>query len=407
MALLSEPRLLIADEPGTALDVTTQAQILKLLRDLVDDRGLALLMITHNLGVVREAADYVYVMYAGSVVEHGPTTELFARPRHPYTRALIDCVPKLSGDTTFRGIDGSLPDYAAPPPGCRFAPRCPLAIGACGRPPEARSVGADHHAACWRLEEARVSEPLLEVVGLSKAFPLRGGLFGRIKGEVKAVNDVSFTLAKGEVFGLAGESGSGKSTIARMIVGLAAPSAGAILFEGRDLAGQAQRARRATEPCRWCSRTRAPRSTRAARSVNRSRCRSRRADSRAPEIDRRVARLLDMVQLPADFATRYPHELSGGQKQRVAIARAIAAEPKLIVLDEPTSALDVSVQAKIIDLLNDLGRSLGLTYLFISHDLSLMRNFATGSASSISGAWSRSGRSESCSRRRLIPTPAR
>jgi peptide/nickel transport system ATP-binding protein len=154
MALLSEPRLLIADEPGTALDVTTQAQILKLLRDLVNDRGLALLMITHNLGVVREATDTVYVMYAGSVVEHAPTTELFARPRHPYTRALIDCVPKLSGDATFRGIDGSLPDYAAPPPGCRFAPRCPLAIGACGRPPEDRSVGADHHAACWRLEEA-------------------------------------------------------------------------------------------------------------------------------------------------------------------------------------------------------------------------------------------------------------
>jgi oligopeptide/dipeptide ABC transporter ATP-binding protein len=154
MALLSEPRLLIADEPGTALDVTTQAQILKLLRDLVDDRGLALLMITHNLGVVRESADTVYVMYAGSVVERAPTAELFARPRHPYTRALIDCVPKLSGGATFRGIDGSLPDYAAPPPGCRFAPRCPLAIAACGRPPEVKSVGADHHAACWRLGEA-------------------------------------------------------------------------------------------------------------------------------------------------------------------------------------------------------------------------------------------------------------
>jgi peptide/nickel transport system ATP-binding protein len=154
MALLSEPRLLIADEPGTALDVTTQAQILKLLRDLVDDRGLALLMITHNLGVVREAADYVYVMYAGCVVEHAPTTELFARPCHPYTRALIDCVPKLSGEATFRGIDGALPDYAAPPLGCRFAPRCPLAVAACALPPEDRSVGADHHAACWRLEEA-------------------------------------------------------------------------------------------------------------------------------------------------------------------------------------------------------------------------------------------------------------
>ena len=154
MALLSEPRLLIADEPGTALDVTTQAQILKLLRDLVEERGLALLMITHNLGVVREAADFVYVMYAGAVVERGPAVEIFARPSHPYTRALFDCVPKLSGDTTFKGIDGSLPDYAAPPPGCRFAPRCPLAISVCNRAPDERPVGPGHSAACWRLEEA-------------------------------------------------------------------------------------------------------------------------------------------------------------------------------------------------------------------------------------------------------------
>ena len=154
MALLSEPRLLVADEPGTALDVTTQAQILKLLRDLVEDRSLALLMITHNLSVIRESADYVYVMYAGSVVEHGPTAELFAHPSHPYTRALIDCVPKLSGDTTFRGIDGSLPDYSAPPPGCRFSPRCRLATLVCERPPADTPVSADHSAACWHVDEA-------------------------------------------------------------------------------------------------------------------------------------------------------------------------------------------------------------------------------------------------------------
>ena len=154
MALLSEPRLLIADEPGTALDVTTQAQILALLKDLVEEGGLALLMITHNLGVVRESADYVYVMYAGSVVEHGPTEALFANPSHPYTRALIDCVPKLSGDTTFRGIDGSLPDYVAPPPGCRFAPRCPLATSQCDQPPPDKAVGPIHRAACWYAPEA-------------------------------------------------------------------------------------------------------------------------------------------------------------------------------------------------------------------------------------------------------------
>jgi len=221
-----------------------------------------------------------------------------------------------------------------------------------------------------------VSEALLEVVGLSKAFPLRGGLFGRIKGEVKAVNNVSFTLAKGEAFGLAGESGSGKSTIARMIVGLAAPSDGAILFEGRDLAGQVHgsgRDRAVQMVFQNPGSSLNPR-----RSIGQSIAVPLEARGLArADVDQRVARLLDMVQLPADFATRYPHELSGGQKQRVAIGRAIAAEPKLIVLDEPTSALDVSVQAKIIDLLNDLGRSLGLTYLFISHDLSLMRNFVT------------------------------
>jgi len=152
MALLSEPRLLIADEPGTALDVTTQAQILKLMQELVEARGLALLMITHNLGVVRESAGHVFVMYAGAVVEQGPTKELFASPRHPYTRALMACVPKLSGGDSMRGIDGQLPDYTDPPPGCRFAPRCPLAIPRCETTPAHQEVSPGHSAACWRLE---------------------------------------------------------------------------------------------------------------------------------------------------------------------------------------------------------------------------------------------------------------
>ncbi len=220
-----------------------------------------------------------------------------------------------------------------------------------------------------------MSKPLFEVVGLSKSFELRGGLLGRVKGEVRAVADVSFSLTEGEVFGLAGESGSGKSTIARMILGLTEPSSGAIRFEGRDLGrrpGVFNGGRTAQMVFQNPGSSLNPR-----RSIGQSIAvplEARRL-SRA-ETDRRVARLLDMVQLPADFSTRYPHELSGGQKQRVAIARALAAEPKLIVLDEPTSALDVSVQAKIIELLNDVGRSLGLTYIFISHDLSLMRNFA-------------------------------
>ncbi len=218
--------------------------------------------------------------------------------------------------------------------------------------------------------------PLLEIIGLSKTFPLRSGLFGRVTGDVKAVSGVSFSLAKGEAFGLAGESGSGKSTIARMILGLAEPSEGAILFEGRDLAGRPGVSGR-NRPVQMVFQNPGS-SLNPRRSIGQSISvpLEARGLSRTATADR-VARLLDMVQLPADFAARYPHELSGGQKQRVAIARAIAAEPKLIVLDEPTSALDVSVQAKIIDLLNQLGRSLGLTYLFISHDLSLMRNFVT------------------------------
>jgi oligopeptide/dipeptide ABC transporter ATP-binding protein len=152
MALLSEPRLLIADEPGTALDVTTQAQILRLMQELVEARGLALLMITHNLGVVREASDHVFVMYAGAVVEQGPTKDLFENPRHPYTRALMACTPKLSGGEAMRGIDGALPDYSAPPPGCRFAPRCPLAVDVCAKVPPHTVISESHSAACWRLE---------------------------------------------------------------------------------------------------------------------------------------------------------------------------------------------------------------------------------------------------------------
>jgi peptide/nickel transport system ATP-binding protein len=221
-----------------------------------------------------------------------------------------------------------------------------------------------------------MSAPLIEIVGLSKAFPLRGGLFGGIRGEVKAVSDVSFTLAKGDVFGLAGESGSGKSTIARMIMGLTDPSAGAILLDGLDLTGLTSASTRSKAVQMVFQNPGSSLNPR--RSIGQSIAVPLEARKIArQDVERGVARLLDMVQLPPEFSTRYPHELSGGQKQRVAIARALAVEPQLIVLDEPTSALDVSVQAKIIELLNDLRGSLDLTYIFISHDLSLMRNFAS------------------------------
>ena len=220
-----------------------------------------------------------------------------------------------------------------------------------------------------------MSEPLIDIVGVSKAFPIRGGLFGGSRGEVRAVNDVSFRLDRGEVFGLAGESGSGKSTIARMILGLEAPTAGAILIEGLDFADE--RDWRKRSPVVQMVFQNPGSSLNPRRSVGDSIAVPLAARGlERPARRRRIAELIEQVQLPANFAERYPYELSGGQKQRVAIARALAAEPKLIVLDEPTSALDVSVQAKIIELLDELRLRLGLTYIFISHDLSLMRAFA-------------------------------
>jgi peptide/nickel transport system ATP-binding protein len=221
-----------------------------------------------------------------------------------------------------------------------------------------------------------VNEPLIEIVSVSKVFPVRGGLFGRPRGEVRAVNDVSFRLDRGEVFGLAGESGSGKSTIARIILGLESPTRGAILIEGRDFSEERDWRKRSPivqmvfqNPGSSLNPRRSVGDSIAVPLVARGVERSARR--------RRIAELIAQVQLPANFAERYPYELSGGQKQRIAIARALAAEPKLIVLDEPTSALDVSVQAKIIELLDELRLRLGLTYIFISHDLSLMRAFAS------------------------------
>ncbi len=326
MSLLNKPRLLIADEPGTALDVTTQQEILNLLNALVRDEGLSLLLITHNLGVVREMADRVYVMERGRIVEQGARDQIFAHPEHPYTRKLMDSVPPLFG-------------------------------------PRVRDITND-----------RAGTPLIRVQRVSKDFTRRGGLFNRPVGVVRAVSNVELNIEEGDIFGIAGESGSGKTTLAKMLLGLHPPSGGDIEIAGRrvsDMAGTAEFRKLIQIVYQNPGSSLNPK-----RTVTQQLAVPLKFSGHSPaEITRRIGELLEMVDLPASYASMYPHELSGGQKQRIAIARALSVHPRILVLDEPTSALDVLVQSTVIDLLHRLRNDLGLTYVFISHDLSLMRNF--------------------------------
>lgn len=325
MALLNKPRLLIADEPGTALDVTTQDEILDLLNGLVRNEGLSLLLITHNLGVVREMADRVYVMERGHIVETGARDEIFTNPKHDYTRKLMEAVPPLYGD----------------------------------------KVRTLTHSA---------TREVLKIDGVSKDFQVRSGLLNRVTGSFRAVNDVSLSVNHGDIFGIAGESGSGKTTLAKMIMGLTRPSIGGIKIEGRPVAEFAgtQSFRKLIQVVyQNPGSSLNPRRTVADQlAVPLKFTGFGKAATRA-----RIGELLELVDLPQSYAAMYPHELSGGQKQRVAIARALSVSPEILVLDEPTSALDVMVQSTVIDLLNRLREELDLTYIFISHDLSLMRNF--------------------------------
>ncbi|MEM9900021.1 MAG: ABC transporter ATP-binding protein [Pseudomonadota bacterium] len=327
MALLNKPRLLIADEPGTALDVTTQDEILALLNRLVAEEGLSLLLITHNLGVVREMADRVYVMDKGRIVETGPRDAIFKAPQHAYTKRLMAAVPPLYG-------------------------------------PDVQTV-----------ENAKAEpDPAISVQAASKDFVTRSGLFNQHRSTHRAVNAVSLNVMAGDIYGLAGESGSGKTTLAKMILGLILPSLGRIAVGGQNVAEAA-----GTTPFRKLIQivyqnpgsSLNPRRTIADQIAVPLKF----TGSDPTAIKPRIAELLEMVDLPRDMANMYPHELSGGQKQRVAIARALSVSPRILVLDEPTSALDVLVQSTVIDLLHRLRAEFDLTYLFISHDLSLMRNF--------------------------------
>jgi peptide/nickel transport system ATP-binding protein len=396
MALACDPELIVLDEPTTGLDVTTQAQILDLLRRLRAELGMAMLYVTHNLGVVAAVCDRVGVMYAGELVEDAPVRELFSHPRHPYTRGLIDAVPSVaaphrSRDFVLRG----LLERNELPKGCRFAPRCDFAEEACFEQRQLlRPIAEVHEVACRRVEEverltaartsassyvplvAAADESLLDVAGLSITYDRRRRRLGRAaRPQLVVVQDVTFDLRARETFALVGESGSGKSTIARTVGGLLRPLAGRLTFEGRELAAtvesRSKDVRREIQIVLQNPDASLNPRQRVHQIVGRPlelffglRGKARRAG---------VAKALADVRLDAAFAGRYPDELSGGERQRVAIARALAARPRLMLCDEILSALDVSVQTSIVELLRELQAEQGIAYLFISHDLAVVR----------------------------------
>jgi len=403
MAIANQPRVVIADEPTTALDVTIQAEILSLLRVVQRETKSAVVFITHDLRVVAQVADRVAVMYAGSIVETGKVADVFANPQHPYTSALLRSLPALDLRSERQvSIRGAPPNPSDLPSGCAFQPRCDVVAG---RPvcvtdrPVLNEVGAGRQVACHFYDETEVgvvdlsrhsmqhhsigvaeqleAEPVLRVENLSKRFAVGGGLFTGAKRELLAVNDVTFDVHKGKTLALVGESGSGKSTTARLILRLHDPTAGRILFGGVDLAvtnGRRLRDLRREiqvifqDPFGSLN----PRLTARELVTEPLKIQGLYDDSGADH----VGDLLTRVGLSPSQWDRLPAAFSGGQRQRIAIARALILEPRMLVLDEAVSALDVSIQAQVLNLLSDLQDELGLTYLFISHDLAVVRQLA-------------------------------
>ncbi|KAB8196045.1 dipeptide ABC transporter ATP-binding protein [Nonomuraea phyllanthi] len=404
MAIANDPDLLICDEPTTALDVTIQAQVLEVLMTAQRETGAGIVMITHDLGVIAGMADRVLVMYAGRPVEQGPVDDIYYRPRMPYTMGLLASIPRVDGEEgPLVPIEGSPPSPAALPPGCPFAPRCPMKVDMCDdEEPPLTAFGAGRHVACIRSHEiehkgltgadvfpvpvippsdvVRVPRAeratVLELDDMIRHYPLmKGAVFKRRVGTVFAVDGISFDIAEGETLALVGESGCGKTTTLQQIMQLQPPQGGRVVVLGKDSAKLDKSERKGLrgdlqivfqDPMAALD-PRMPVGDIIAEPL--------RAHGRK-DASARVAELLELVGLAPEHAERYPNQFSGGQRQRIGIARALALEPKLLVLDEPVSALDVSIQAGVINLLEELKNRLGLSYLFVAHDLAVVRHLA-------------------------------
>ncbi len=400
MAMSCNPRLIIADEATTALDVTTQEQILELLKDIVKKSHTALILITHNLSIVARYAERIYVMYAGNVMEEGKCDDVFEHPSHPYTIGLLNAVPRLNSEVTRKlaTIPGLPANPISKTQRCPFFERCWWACEKCDvqELPSARDYEDAHQAFCWRDREeflhdwrmdtepihknqAHSPEILVQVQNLSKYFPVTKGITHRKVGDVKALDDVSFTIHRGETLGLVGESGCGKTTLAKTLLRLYDPSGGQILFDGQRIDDLPERKlkdfRRHVQfifqdPYGSLD----PRQS--AGSVVGEAIRAQKHGLSSKEYEAQIDELFSMVGLDPSLKDRAPHEFSGGQRQRLCIASALASGPSFVICDEPISALDVSIQAQIINLLMDLKEQKGLTYLFIAHDLSVVRHIS-------------------------------